>query len=268
MSPIAAINVLAVITLTPGTVISRTHVGMAQRLAGDRAVQAATSASRKSTWRRHPASVSRSSAGNSSADSHRRPRTPNTSLTGGRPCKPPDQHRVDLVLRARARTHELVAPRQPPAHRARPLVGHPHRVQLTGGQQLGQRAGIQPVGLRARPADPGVMRTDHHHTRHVRLEDPRDLPRVARHLQRDDVGQSKTGRKQLKRRRRRPIRPAERTVPASAIATSQKSRCTSIPIALHHSSPPRARRCGSSGGQTTQTDSCSQHNRASRRGGH
>jgi hypothetical protein len=28
------------------------------------------------------------------------------------------------------------------------------------------------------------------------------------------------------------IRPAERTVPASAIATSQKSRCTSIPIAL------------------------------------
>jgi hypothetical protein len=35
-----------------------------------------------------------------------------------------------------------------------------------------------------------------------------------------------------------------------------------------HSYPPRARRCGSSGGQTTQTDSCSQHNRASRRGGH
>ena len=124
--------------------------------------------------------------------------------------QPPDQHGVDLVLRARARAHELVAARQPPAHRARPLIGHPHRVQLTGGQQLGQRAGIQPIGLRARPADPGVMRADHHHARHVRLEDPRDLARVARHLQGDNIARSKTGREQLKRRRRR-LDPASRT---------------------------------------------------------
>ena len=96
--------------------------------------------------------------------------------------------------------------------------------------------------------DPGVIRADHDHPVHMRLEQPRDLPAAAGHLQRHPIG--------------RPAdsppasaipsgvlgtRPAERTCPSSQIATTQKSRCTSRPIArpthlaTRHVSPPRHR---------------------------
>jgi hypothetical protein len=60
------------------------------------------------------------------------------------------------------------------------------------------------------------------------------------------------------------IRPAERTAPLSTIATSQKSRCTSNPIALTSSSSTSLNKWRTSG-RTTTTDTCSQHTRASRR---
>ena len=71
-------------------------------------------------------------------------------------------------------------------------------------------------------------------------------------------------------------RPAERTFPSSQIAISQKSRCTSNPIALPTAvttavtspSPDRATMNGRTVGTTTTTDTRSQRNRASRRGGH
>ena len=47
------------------------------------------------------------------------------------------------------------------------------------------------------------MRTDDHHARDLRRQDPRDLPRVARHLQRHHVGRGETGREHLERLRRR-----------------------------------------------------------------
>jgi hypothetical protein len=65
------------------------------------------------------------------------------------------------------------------------------------------------------------------------------------------------------------IRPADRARPPSAIATWQKSRCTSSPIDLPTSTTsdlndrPRGRRRT----RTTPTDSRSQRTRASRRGG-
>ena len=95
---------------------------------------------------------------------------------------------MDLVLRARARVHELLAPREPAPQHAAALVRHPHRLKLTRPQQPRQRARVQPVGLRARPRDPGVIRADHDHPVDVRLEDPRDLPTAARHLQRHPIG--------------------------------------------------------------------------------
>jgi hypothetical protein len=67
------------------------------------------------------------------------------------------------------------------------------------------------------------------------------------------------------------IRPAERSAPLSTIATSQKSRCTSSPIALPTaltSSPSARPTKWRTSGQTTTTDTCSRHIRASRRGGH
>ena len=63
-----------------------------------------------------PGTVSASSTGSSSSPSHLRPLTPNRSDTGGRALQPAHQHRVDLVLRARPRAHQLLTPREPAAH--------------------------------------------------------------------------------------------------------------------------------------------------------
>ena len=69
-------------------------------------------------------------------------------------------------------------------------------------------------------------------------------------------------------------RPADHTRPSAAIATSQKSRCASMPIALpiafftmNLQSQMTSLR-GRSAGKTTTTDTCSRHTRASRRGDH
>jgi hypothetical protein len=85
MSPIEAMNAAAVWTLTPGTVISRRICGELSACSASAASSAPSSESRKSIWRRHPSSVSRSSTGNCSDASHARPCLPNASVTGGRP---------------------------------------------------------------------------------------------------------------------------------------------------------------------------------------
>ena len=133
------------------------------------------------------------------------------------------QHRVDLVLRARARVHQLLAARQPATQHAAALIGHPHRLQLARPQQPRQRARVQPVGLRARLRDPGVIRADHDHPLDVRLEDPRDLPAAARHLQ------------------RHPIRPHQALAPAASgpPACSAPDR-RSGPDRPHRSRPRRS----------------------------
>ena len=83
----------------------------------------------------------------------------------------------------------------------------------------------------------------------MRLKDPRDLPRVARHLQRDPVDGVKALRDQLQRLRpsldptRRPRRPP------STIATAQKSRCTSSATALTSPSSPLTTRAGEPAGK-------------------
>ena len=63
------------------------------------------------------------------------------------------------------------------------------------------------------------------------------------------------------------IRPADRTASSSAIATSQKSRCTSNPNQRMRASLSSSV-SGSAAGHTTRTDSCSRHTGSSRRGGH
>ena len=234
-------NVAATITLTPGTVISRLTSGH-------------DSAS---------AAISRSTCGDLAVEeldlAHGRVdglALGERQLLLGQPAAALDaeqirrrravlqaahQHRVDLVLRARARPHELRPAREPPAHRADALIGRPHPVELARPQQLRQRARVEAIGLRARLADPGVARRDDDHARHVRLEDPRDRPRIARHLQRDPVARVEALREQLERLGPR-LRsgPAERSRPSATIATSQKSRWTSSATAL--TSPPRCRR--------------------------
>jgi hypothetical protein len=79
MSPVEAIKVAAVCTLTPGTLINRKTSGQASACLAISASRAPISASRKSTWRRQPSSVRRSSAGSSSVASQRRPPVPKAS---------------------------------------------------------------------------------------------------------------------------------------------------------------------------------------------
>jgi hypothetical protein len=134
MSPTAAMNVAAVIRLTPGTVISRLIAGEASACSAIARSRIAISPLRKSIWRKQPSTVSRSSPGNSSAPSHARPPLPNASVTGGRPLRA-HQHCVDLVLGTRALTHELRATGQAPAQRPRLIVRQPAAAKQPGGEQ-------------------------------------------------------------------------------------------------------------------------------------
>ena len=225
-------------------------------------------------WRIAASTVSRSSTGSSSSRSHRRPLTPNRSEHGGLPFRRRMQHRVDLVLRARPRAHQLLTAREPAAHHPAALVGHPHRVQLPRPQQPRQRARVEPVGLRARlriPVSSGLTTTTRSH---VRLEDPRDLPRSRPSPPTPpDPARTRLSREQLKpsgvsRHPRPPTAPR----PSSQIATSQKSRCTSNPIALPThlltpSPPSRRRTAGEPAGQRQRPIRARSTIQASRRGG-
>ena len=131
---------------------------------------------------------------------------------------------MDLVLDAGAGACELFAARQPAAQNPAALVRHQHRLKLAFPQQAGQRSRVQLVRLSPSTADPSVIRLDHHHPLHVRLEDPR-------HLQQLPVTSSAT-RSVAKRLSASALipsgvlgtRPADRVLPFSQIATSQKSR--------------------------------------------
>ena len=174
---------------------------------------------------------------------------------------------MDLVLGARARRHQLRAPRQPAAHHADRLIRHPDRIQRPGRQQLCQRQRVEAVGLRARLTDAGVARVDHHHPGDVRLDDPRDLPRVARDLQGHLVIRRQALREQLKvlrRGRDAPRARGPRTSPRSRPRRNRDGR----PTRSTSPRPPSHRlMIGRTVGKRHTTDSRSQRNRASRRGG-
>ncbi|HWD70441.1 MAG TPA: hypothetical protein VG293_09605 [Solirubrobacteraceae bacterium] len=110
-------------------------------------------------------------------------------------------------------------------------IGHPHRVKLTTPQQQRQSTRVQTISFRAGSRDPGVIRTDDHNPVHVWLEDPGDLPALP-------VTSRATRSDGSKLSASIPIpsgvdgtRPVERTCPSSQTATTQKSWCTSRPIA-------------------------------------
>ena len=84
MSPTAAMNVAATITLTPGTVISRLTSGHDSASAAINFSTSPISASKNSTWRIPESTVSRSVTASCCSASQRRPLTPNRSDAGGR----------------------------------------------------------------------------------------------------------------------------------------------------------------------------------------
>src|SRR5215211_618539 len=185
MSPIAARNVAAQITLTPGTVISRLIWGDSSASVAIKRSTASISESRNSIWRSAASTVSRSSVTKSSARSHSRPFLPNTSLNGDRPTSwrmSRAKNEIHAVL-----MRQLAATLQAPPHHPGALIGHPDRVELARGEQLRQGAGVEAVGLRSRLADPGVGGRDDDDLGDVGLDDSLDLPGVPGDLERDPV---------------------------------------------------------------------------------
>ena len=105
MSPTAAMNVAATITLTPGTVISRLTSGHDSASAAISCSTCAISVSRKSTWRTAESTVSRSQTGSCCSASQRRPLTPNRSDAGGRSFRQRiNAAWISFFARVRART--------------------------------------------------------------------------------------------------------------------------------------------------------------------
>jgi hypothetical protein len=192
---------------------------------------AAISWSRNSTWRSALATVSASSTGSSSRRATRAPRPRTGRTPAGAPA-------AGARARCGSRSWSATGPApaapaaQPPPQYARPLIRRPDGVKLAGRQQPRQRAGVEAVGLRPRLADIGIGGADHYHPGHVRLEDPRDLPRAPGHLERHRSFAPRLRANSSRRSGVVAIRPADRSTPSSTIATSQKSRCTSNPIAL------------------------------------
>ena len=177
----------ALIRLTPGTVISRRISGHCSACWAISRSTAAISESRNSMWRMPGVDGLALLERQLQAGQPPAALDPEQVRARRLALQAALQHGVDLVLRARARVHELLAPGQPATQHAAAFIGHPHRLKLARPQQPRQRARVEPVGLRARLRDAGVVRADHDHPVDVRLKDPRDLPATARDLQRHPI---------------------------------------------------------------------------------
>ena len=113
-----------------------------------------------------------------------RPLTPNRSDAGGRSFR----QRIStawISFCPGARPDQLRAARQPAAHHPDALIRRPDPVELARPQQLGQRAGVEPVGLGPRLADAGVVGETTITRATWRSRMRAICPRIAGHLQRD-----------------------------------------------------------------------------------
>ena len=233
MSPIAAMNVAATITLTPGTVISRLTSGQDSASA---AISGSTSAI---------SAVEELDLAHGRVDCLA---LGDRQLLLGKPAPALDaeqirrrravleaahEHRVDLVLRARARSHELRPAREPAPHRADALVGRPDPVELPGPRaawparaRRGGRSSPAPGGCRCRSARPrSRARLRGSMIRAISQALPVTSSATWSCASRLCANSSSASGFVS-------IRPAERSSPSSTIATSQKSRWTSSATAL------------------------------------
>ena len=268
MSPTAAMNVAATITLTPGTVISRLTSGQDSASAAISCSTSAISASRKSTWRTAESTVSRS-AERQLLLGQPAPALDAEQIRRRRPVlQAAHQHRVDLVLRARARPHQLRPAREPAAHRAdraRPAstprrAGPPTAAWPALGRR-GDRSSPGPGGSRcrsarrrsrARRAARGSARSP------TRCRSPPARPSRARsRLCANSSSASGRG-----------LDPAGRAQPALRDDRHLAEVAVDIQRYRSHLVLLAVATDGRTGGQTTSTDPRSQRNRASRRGGH
>ena len=270
MSPIAARNVAAQITLTPGTVISRRISGESSAWRAISRSTAAISLSRNSTWRMP--GVDRLAL----LERQLEPGQPRAALDAEQvrapaacPAAGASAPRGSRSWRASARAP---AARAAPAGGATPGCAHrasrPRRAR-PAANSLRQRARVEPVGLRARLADPGVVRAHHDHPRDVRLEDPRDLPALP------STSNATRSSAQALRKQLQPLRRGRDPTGRTHATVLDDRDLAEIQVHIQpdrppHRSPPRLRTltAGEPAGKRHRRDTRSRHNRASRRGGH
>ncbi len=212
----------------------------------------------KSSCRSSAATASASSAGRCWSASQQRPLIPNRSAAGQRGTRLRCRIACTWFFnRVRCRT---MCARRATCRRSACVacVGHPHRRQIVGRQQLRQHLGVDLVGLDLRLGDrPRLHRVGHHHPRHPRLAAAVTIACV---LHVASIATSSSGPRLSANIRSasavRPICPAWLTTPSCQIATCANSRCTSSPIhrASHHSPPQLIDDRWEPGGRTTPTD--------------
>jgi hypothetical protein len=186
------------------------------------------------------------------------------------PLQVAHQHRMDLVLGTGALPNQLRAAAEPPAQRASAVIRQPASTQQAGGQQPRELLRVQPVGLRLRGRDRRELfgRSDDHPS-HMRLQQPGDLQRIPSRLQRHMIVSSEGPDQDPDPAGLLCTRPAERTPAVLAdrdLAEIEMHIQTDKPQTALPSLDTTV--MWETGGRTTRTDSCSRHNRASRRGGH
>jgi len=178
------------------------------------------------------------------------------------------QDGVDLVLQPGPLTDQVRAAHHDPAKHSRPVIGDPGLRQEVRGQQLGQDAGVDLVGLDLRLGDgPGLARVRHHHPSDQRPQHRGDGVAVRRGLQHDlIVGAQRAG----------PGPQVFRLHPDASLVAAQpllddgelRERPMHIhPDRSHTPAPLRLLISRNHRAETTETDTRSQRNRASRRGG-
>src|SRR5437764_1952595 len=224
-------NEAAQIRFTPGTVISRRISGQDSACCAISFSTAAISASRNSTWRMPASTDSRSSNGSSRVASHWRPLTPNRSEHGGLACSRRCRHAwISFLARERERTSCSRRASRRRRIRQRSSGIHTASSSPRHSKLANARASSLSVFARALviPVSSGETTTTRLTCGSRIRATSQQLP-VTSNATRSDVNR-------LSASDRTPsgvagTLPADRTSPSSQIATSQKSRCTSKPIA-------------------------------------
>src|SRR4051794_30648277 len=232
MSPTVPRSAIAVTALTPGSVMSRRASASLSASAAMILSNAASSPSTKSICRRHAWTLRRSSSGSRStrADSHARPLTPNRSLIGGRSMRlrcsaawtwffsrvrwrTSAQRREINRRRARAASSGVQTSSKNPTASSRASV-------LASTLSVLARRDFSCTAL-------GLAST-------TRATSGSTIRAIASALAVASIATASLGARLRANSSSAggvvKIRPATRTSPFSAIAISQKSRCTSIPM--------------------------------------
>ncbi|MGY4592776.1 hypothetical protein ACVWXL_000522 [Bradyrhizobium sp. GM22.5] len=176
------------------------------------------------------------------------------------------QDRMHLVLEPRAMAHDLVAPRHQPTLAFRLRVRRPDLRQVPSRLQTGERAGIDLVGLDVSLGDRlHLQRIGDNHPCHERCQNPRYRHAVAGRLDHHLITGQQGLAKSLQRSPRH-INAARMSEPA--ILPKHHLPESSVDVDANHPSHLHLLLdMTGAAGDTTTTDSRSQRNRASRRGG-